>query len=84
MTGQKIVKSYRYKYLGISLDKNLNLLSQFEKMYQKVFSRMKLLARVCMNISPTTAETIYKVCNDFANNLTLQQHKHWNFRLIQI
>ena len=61
MTGQKIVESDRYKYLGIILDKNLNLLSQFDKMYKKVSSRIKLLARVRINISPTTAETIYKV-----------------------
>ena len=59
MTDQKIVESDRYEHLGITLDKNLNLLSQFEKMYKKVSSRIKLLARVRMNISPTTAETIY-------------------------
>ena len=61
MIGQKIVESDRYEYLGITLDKNLNLLGQFEKMYKKVSSRIKLLARVRMNISPATAETIYKV-----------------------
>ena len=59
--GQKIVETDRYEYLGITLDKNLNLLSQFEKMFKKVSSRIKLLARVRMNISPSTAETIYKV-----------------------
>ena len=61
MNNQKIVESDRYEYLGMQLDKNLNLLSQFEKMYKKVSSRIKLLARVRMNISPTTAETIYKI-----------------------
>ena len=61
INNQKIVKSDRYEYLGMQLDKNLNMLSQFEKMYKKVSSRIKLLARVHINISPTTAETIYKI-----------------------
>ena len=60
MIGQKIVKLDRYKHLGITLNKILNLLSQFEKMYTKVSSRIKFLATVCMSIGPTTAETIYK------------------------
>ena len=36
INNHKIVKSDRYEYLGVQLDDNLNMLSQFEKMYKKV------------------------------------------------
>ena len=37
MTSQKIVESDRYIYLGITLDENLNLLSQFENAQKGIF-----------------------------------------------
>ena len=40
---QKIVESDRYEYLGIILDKNLNPLSQFDKMYKKYLEESSCL-----------------------------------------
>ena len=37
IAGQKIVEIDSYQYLGITLDKNLNLLNQFEKTYKSIF-----------------------------------------------
>ena len=50
-----------YEYLGVALDKNLNFNEHLEKTIKMISSRIKLLSRVRQNISPYTAETIYKV-----------------------
>ena len=61
MNEQSIAESQNYEYLGVILDKNLNFNEHLEKTFNKVSSRIKLLSRVRQNISPHTAETIYKV-----------------------
>ena len=61
MNGQSITESKNYEYLGVTLDKNLNFNEHLEKTFKKISSRIKLLSRVRQNISPYTAETIYKV-----------------------
>ena len=43
------------------MDKNLTFSDHFEKTIKKATSRVKLLSRIRHNISPYTAETIYKV-----------------------
>ena len=40
---KKIVESDRYEYLGMQLDKNLNLLSQFEKCIKKYLQESSCL-----------------------------------------
>ena len=61
MNGENITESKSYEYLGLTLDKNLNFIDHLEKTFKKISSRIKLLSRVRQNISPYTAETIYKV-----------------------
>ena len=61
MNGHSITESKNYEYLGVTLDKNLNFNEHLEKTFKKISSRIKLLSRVRQNISPYTAETIYKV-----------------------
>ena len=61
MNGQSITESKNYEYLGVILDKKLNFNEHLEKTFKKLSSRIKLLSRVRQNISPYTAETIYKV-----------------------
>ena len=43
------------------MDKNLTFSDHLEKTIKKATSRVKLLSRIRQNISPYTAETIYKV-----------------------
>ena len=57
----KIAESKEYEYLGVKLDKNLTFSDHFEKTIKKATSRVKLLSRIRHNISPYTAETIYKL-----------------------
>ena len=57
----KITKSDVYEYLGVKMDKNLTFCDHLEKTVKKATSRVKLLSRIRQNISPYTAETIYKV-----------------------
>ena len=57
----KITESKEYEYLGVKMDKNLTFSDHFEKTIKKATSRVKLLSRIRHNISPYTAETIYKV-----------------------
>ena len=61
MNGEKISETQNYKYLGVTLDKNLNLQSHFDNTHKKVASRIKLLVRIRIDITPAVAETIYKV-----------------------
>ena len=48
-----------YEYLGITLDNHLNLNEQYQKIYKRICSRIKLLKRVRHNLTPTAAEQIY-------------------------
>ena len=57
----KITESDVYEYLGVKMDKNLTFSDHLEKTIKKATSRIKLLSRIQHNISPYTAETIYKV-----------------------
>ena len=57
----KITESDVYEYLGVKMDKNLTFSDHLEKTIKKATSRIKLLSRIRHNISPYTAETIYKV-----------------------
>ena len=59
--GIHIVQSQVYEYLGIKMDMNLNYNDHLEKTIKKAASRVKLLYRIRQNISPSTAETIYKM-----------------------
>ena len=61
MNGEKICETESYKYLGMTLDKNLNLQSHVHNIHKKVASRIKLLGRIRIDITPVVAETIYKV-----------------------
>lgn len=49
-----------YKYLGVYLDKHMNLQHHFEKVYKKASARVKLLSRIREQIGPHVAESIYK------------------------
>ena len=58
----KISETENYKYLGVTLDKNLNLQSYVDNIHMKVASRTKSLGgRIRIDITPAVAETIYKV-----------------------
>ena len=57
----KITESDVYEYLGVKMDKNLTFSDHLEKTAKKATSRVKLLSRIRHNISPYTAEIIYKV-----------------------
>ena len=59
--GINIIQSQVYEYLGVRMDMNLNCNDQLEKTIKKAASRVKLLYRIRQNISPSTAETIYKM-----------------------
>ena len=57
----KITESDVYEYLGVKMDKNLTFSDHLKKTVKQATSRVKLLSRIRHNISPYTAETIYKV-----------------------
>ena len=61
MNGEKISEAENYKYQGAPLNKNLNLQRYVDNIHMKVTSRIKLLGRIRMDITPAVAETIYKV-----------------------
>ena len=61
MNWKKFSETENYKYLGVTLDKNLNLQSHFDKIHMKMASRIKLLERIRVDITPAVIETIYKV-----------------------
>ena len=61
MNGKSVTESKSYENLGVTLDKNLNFNDHLEKTFKKISSRIMLLSRVRQNISPHTAETIYKM-----------------------
>ena len=61
MNGEKISEIENYKYLGVKLDKKWNLQSHVDNIHKKVASRIKLLGRIRIDITPAVAETIYKV-----------------------
>ena len=46
MNGEKICETESYKYLGVTLKKNLNLQSHVHNIHKKVASRIKLLGRI--------------------------------------
>ena len=58
--GNVINQPNLYEYLGVKLDSHLNMYSQFEQIYKRVSSRIKLLKKVRHQISPMVAETIFK------------------------
>ena len=57
--GMKVNEADQYEYLGITLDKHLNLTLQVNKLYKRITSRINLLSRIRHAISPTAAESIY-------------------------
>jgi len=58
MTGCSIPNVEKYEYLGVVMDKNLNLTEHLEKLVKKVPSRVKLLSRIRHNKNPYSAEKI--------------------------
>ena len=61
MNGENITESKSYEYLRLTLDKKLKFIDHLETTFKKISARIKLLSRERQNISPYTAETIYKV-----------------------
>ncbi len=59
--GTKVVQSQVYEYLGVTMDENLNYIEHVQKTIKKATSRVKLLYRIRQNLSPSTAEIIYKM-----------------------
>jgi hypothetical protein len=55
----KINQPDSYEYLGVTLDKNVLLKQQIDKIYKKASTRLKLLKRIRYNIPPFVAQTIY-------------------------
>ena len=50
-----------YKYLGVTLDRRLNLSLHMENIYKRASSRVKLLRKIRHNVTPYVAERIYKM-----------------------
>ncbi len=73
----------RYEYIEITLDRNLNLFSEFQKLHKIISWRIKLLARLCMNISPCNCWNNLQSYN-LANIPILQQYRNRNFKLMEI
>ncbi|CAB4036403.1 Hypothetical predicted protein [Paramuricea clavata] len=48
-----------YEYLGVLMDNSLTFKQQFDKVYKKGVSRVKLLAHIRSTISTHVAESIY-------------------------
>ena len=48
-----------YEYLGVTLDKHLNLALHYQKIYKRISSRINLLARIYYTISLAVAESIF-------------------------
>ena len=59
--GTKVVQSQVYEYLGVTMDENLNYIEHLQKTIKKATSRVKLLYRIRQNLSPSTAEIVYKM-----------------------
>ena len=55
------MQSQVYEYLGVTMDENLNYIEHLQKTIKKATSRVKLLYRIRQNLSPSTAEIIYKM-----------------------
>lgn len=70
-----------YEYLGVTLDKHLNLGDHYSKVSKKISSRIKLLNKVRHQISPSVAETIYNVIIKpmflYCSNIFLGQSTMW-------
>ena len=58
MNEYSIPNAEKYEYLGVVMDKNLNLTEYFEKMIIKAPLRAKLLSKIRHNIIPYSSETI--------------------------
>ena len=50
-----------YKYLGVTLDRRLNMTQHMENVFKRASSRIKLLRRIRHNVNPYVEETIYKM-----------------------
>ena len=48
-----------YEYLGVTLDKHVNLQAHYRKVQKKISARINLLARIRYSISPRVAESIF-------------------------
>ena len=59
--GTPIKQATSYEYLGITLDNHLTMSMQIDKIYKRASNWVKLLQRICPNISPLVAEKIYSV-----------------------
>ena len=57
VNGLKINESATYKYLGVTLDKNLTFTEHLSKTFKKASAKVKLLGRIRHCISPLVAET---------------------------
>ena len=60
MHGVQVIETETYEYLGVKMNKNLNLIEHLERTCKKASSRVKLLPRIRRNIGPETAQIIYK------------------------
>ena len=61
MNGCSIPNVGKSEYLGVVMDKSLNLTGNLEKMIKKASSRVKMLSRIRHNTSPYAAEKIYNL-----------------------
>ena len=58
---QYINETKSYKYLGVEVDRTLNLNSHFDKTLKKMTSRLKLLNKLKPNMTASAAASIYNM-----------------------
>ena len=58
---QSISKASTYKYLGLTLDQNLNLNDHLTKTYKKATGRLNLLRRLRPQLTVKAAITVYQL-----------------------
>ena len=59
INNERIYQPDCYEYLGLSLDNHLNLTLHYQKIYKRISSRIKLLAKIRHSITPLVAESIF-------------------------
>ena len=78
----KINNTNTYKYLGTTLDKSLSLKNNFEKIYKKISSRLRLMSSFRANIDQKSAQLTYNVM--ISPLFTFNCIVHLNFTNTQI
>jgi len=58
--GVKINNTTTYKYLGINVDKCVNLNDHFESTYKKMSGRLRLLSKLRSNLTKKAAQSVYQ------------------------